>query len=1022
MSKTWKIVISCVAVALVALTVTLLCVFLIDRKPYKVTGEGTVEMTQTENGETMLTAKPDKWQSFAGWYVVDEETGELSKSPVSTESVMVLGEDAPRYTAVFKASTLDALDRTLSGVYQKYSAGIEAEKDYFNFAGDIDLDVRVGDTSPLTLNVKAGGYFNFSGLGNEFYLSVTPQGNETVLFAIYYVDSVSEAKLYTNIAGEMNTYNFISLSQLVTEIPALSDHIWSIKNILYGAIDNPETVEKIYSVVEKFLGVANSQGVCGEAINSKNSSTFSLRLDVLLQTIEPLLGTLDINSEILDVLSEVIDGLTKEYTGTNFLPMIMLDFTVNYETAGDVEYVDSIGLNFSIDEDYNVNFGEVTTVEDMEISLNVKDIELGFAESKNGVDSAILELFPEAKNLLNVDIAGTLTFYTETVTDETTSVLNPTDVYDVSIQTDINVGALSNAISKNGFDYTKIDWENLGFLSISVTLDEEKSSVEAHTNDDGVVIKDYINIFMDTEKYGPTLYAYVGLYNPQMIAQVDLGFFKLPIEILKEYLFNSSFYLPELVNAVEIAKADKENTNNEEVSSQAVITNSTEQNQSVLQMIVSILKTLTDKESVMTNKVYNILSLILPAINNETVNSLLGDISYTDNNGILIGTKAIRTKIDDLLGIDNIEAPDIVNLDNVNLGNAVLGKTTTHLGLVIEEPKFGTVARNASEEGLGDYYGENKEKSLFELYNEKHITLVDVGNLKLDNKYIDSENAEIIFDKDNYKSELIGASITAEKAIMSDGQELEKIHNQSAGETSCTLIIMDVKEIEKTETYAKVQLVMRKSLTNSIGLIASYLGEDTPELLKGANGMDEVLYRLGIPGGVYVVTETIYFTSTESLVNLNLTASNTTNADFVINKPNVDFALSVDEDAFPAIKYQNGNFTDMFNQETTTDSYKNVGITFIPDKTVELSFSVMNNSESSDLNFSISNLVVNNINVSIKVNDEDYTLNDNIVIERGTEEQKYTANVVISFSLEDVAMLMDNSFSLDLNFAEAEVA
>lgn len=85
----------------------------------------------------------------------------------------------------------------------------------------------------------------------------------------------------------------------------------------------------------------------------------------------------------------------------------------------------------------------------------------------------------------------------------------------------------------------------------------------------------------------------------------------------------------------------------------------------------------------------------------------------------------------------------------------------------------------------------------------------------------------------------------------------------------------------------------------------------------------------------------------------------------------------------------------MFNQETTTDSYKNVGITFILDKTVELSFSVMNNSESSDLNFSISNLVVNNINVSIKVNDEDYTLNDNIVTEKGTEEQKYTANVVI---------------------------
>lgn len=857
MSKTWKIVISCVAVALVALTVTLLCVFLIDRKPYKVTGEGTVEMTQTENGETMLTAKPDKWQSFAGWYVVDEETGELSKSPVSTESVMVLGEDAPRYTAVFKASTLDALDRTLSGVYQKYSAGIEAEKDYFNFAGDIDLDVRVGDTSPLTLNVKAGGYFNFSGLGNEFYLSVTPQGNETVLFAIYYVDSVSEAKLYTNIAGEMNTYNFISLSQLVTEIPALSDHIWSIKNILYGAIDNPETVEKIYSVVEKFLGVANSQGVCGEAINSKNSSTFSLRLDVLLQTIEPLLGTLDINSEILDVLSEVIDGLTKEYTGTNFLPMIMLDFTVNYETAGDVEYVDSIGLNFSIDEDYNVNFGEVTTVEDMEISLNVKDIELGFAESKNGVDSTILELFPEAKNLLNVDIAGTLTFYTETATDDTTSVLNPTDVYDVSIMTDINVGALSNAISKNGFDYTKIDWDNLGFLSISVILDDEvRSNGHSIINNDKEeeVIEDYINIFIDTEKYGPTAYVYAGMYNPNLKAKI-IG----EIDVTRDYILNMAYDIPSLVEY--FVEKDSENVVGAQSNNS---TNPTELN--VFELITSVIEIISTKDFDTTKLVYTVLAGVLPTIENEDVQSLVNQISYSETDGLVLKLADVRTMINGLLteSQEGEESSFDISTLGIKLDTIFFGENATHLALKLGDVDFGVVERASAQEGLGDYLNHDGV-SIIEDYNSKHLTMKSFDTLLMyENNDMGNEPVDIsgqsFFTKENYLEQLAEISLFAGNIEMSDGSILQenKLQNSSGSPYDVNVYILgDVEVIEETENYAKIRLSLRRALPDYL-MLASLIGVDL------GTGFEDLLYnKIGLPFGVYTVETTINFAEAE---------------------------------------------------------------------------------------------------------------------------------------------------------------
>lgn len=119
MTKKTKIIISlvCAAVAVILL-VTLLCVFLIKDDPYKIDGQGSVTVTKNEDGTRTLTAQPNKWNEFVGWY--ESVDGQLADSPVSQELSYVIDEDAPVYTAVFASSAINSLDRLLNGVYNTY--------------------------------------------------------------------------------------------------------------------------------------------------------------------------------------------------------------------------------------------------------------------------------------------------------------------------------------------------------------------------------------------------------------------------------------------------------------------------------------------------------------------------------------------------------------------------------------------------------------------------------------------------------------------------------------------------------------------------------------------------------------------------------------------------------------------------------------------------------------------------------------------------------------------------------------
>lgn len=1018
MSKKAKIIISCVAAALVVLTVTLLCVFLIDRKPYDVDGAGSVSISKNDNGDTVLTATPDKWQSFAGWYTIDSETGKLSQTPASQDLEIVLEEGAPKYTAVFKATAIDNLDRALNGVYNKYDLGVEQEKDYFNFGGDINLNLTMGeDGTSMSLNIKAGGSFNFSGEGTELYLTVSSvtETSAMSLFGLYYDDNVTDAKLYTNMLGDMNTYDFISLTQLLSNIPNPSDHVWSIKNILYGAISDTETVNTVYSVIDNLLGLSNTQGLYNNSVNSADSSTLSLRLDVLLTSAQPILDLIG-DSQITSILGDILNGLTSEYSDLNPLPAINLDISVGYREENDVEYIDNIDIGFSINENYNVNFGEVTTIEPIDLDLNINNIQLGFSETKNGIDESVLALFPEVKNLVNFHIDGELSFLNDSK-DAVTATLSAddvTDVYDVDLYADLNVAALNPAISKDGFDYTLIDWEKLGFLSFTVTLDEDRSDVDAHKNADGDLIEDYINIFMDTEKYGPRLFVYAGLYNPELSAKV----FGSPMYVTKEYFINTSFDISSLIDYL---TRPEEST--DEVSTQSTAT----ENIPWFNIVVDVLSEVVSGEEIdMTSIVYNLLDSLLPALNDATVNELLGDISYNEQ-GIVIGTDAIRTKVDSLLDFSSLDPTLLmfVNLDGINLGNVILGENTTHIALKFQSTTFGDVEREVVAEGLGDYYVIEDEgvevaerETLFDLYNEKHLTQVGAEDLKLDEILL----SEQIFDKETYKEDLAeGTQFTAGVSYMSDGTESNTVTNAAgADDYEAKLVVLSMEVLEETDTSATIRFVLRRNQTDDIGTVAGLLGEKAPEILQGANGLESVIYNIGIPYGTFICEETIYFNSSTITANVNF---GETSGHFEI-RPSV--VGDIGGTSLPTLTYQNGEF----NQEVS--AYQNVNLEFIPQTNkLNLTFSILNWDKVNDLKVVLNETSNTNCNFEISTyfNDNEaesivYQFGEELIIPEQTfisEElgsEPNTLVISINISLQDSTITDNNNFSISLNLNE----
>lgn len=858
MSKKAKLITGiCVPIACVIILVTLLCVFLIkEDKPYTVNGEGNVSVVKNADGTKTMTASPNKWNHFVGWYLTED--GQATGDVISSEDSIIINEDSPNYTAVFKSSALDSVDRLLSGVYQKYADGIKDTKDYFNFGGDIDLTLKYGDELDGNYNISAGGYFNFQGKGNQFYIVLKDKMSNMNMVALYYVDNGLEAEFNISVLGSVYSYTFNmpSLSSVFTQIPELSPNVWSIENIINGAISNTDTAAQIYATIEQFLGVTNAQGFYGEATNSGNKTVVELRLGVILKNLSSILANLNLSGEAMDIINNILDILTGEYEDS-MLPSITLKLEIDYQTNGDKEYVDTVGASFAIDGNYNISFGEeVTTIENTNVTAIVNNIVLNFADTANAIDETVIAMFPDAINLLNMYVGGELTFLTEEVVEET-SILTATDVYNIELYADLNPFALISAITDTGFDATKIDWENLGFLSLRVYLDHERSTLENHYIDysntpqtqEQVVVDDFINIYIDTEKYGANAFAFVGGYKPYLSVDIGMG---SGMSLAENFIFNNVINLPATVEAF----TKTEQTQALTMSETELLAGPDSSQNVVLDIIMNVLQGISSKEDA-DKIIYTLISQILDSkASDETSAQVKENLSYSENYGTTLKLQFLRDMLSGLLG-------DEVAEFGLRLDSILFGDSATHMAIMFDEFSFGDVAREKVEgDSLGDYLNNNKE-SIFEKYNEQHDVIMSVDGLNKDGTSLE----EMSFSKETYVDELLAlTSLRATSVTLGDGTMSSVITNITGSEPTDSIgfKVLDVKVNSESETSAEVTLTIRRSLQDTLGTVV-HLGPmfkpdlKLPEFMNGCLGFDDMFNNLGLQAGIYTYTTTINF-------------------------------------------------------------------------------------------------------------------------------------------------------------------
>ena len=1024
MTKKTKIIISlvCAAVAVILL-VTLLCVFLIKDDPYKIDGQGSVTVTKNEDGTRTLTAQPNKWNEFVGWY--ESVDGQLADSPVSQELSYVIDEDAPVYTAVFASSAINSLDRLLNGVYNTYKNGIASQQDYFNFSGDITLNFAYGDIN-MNLDISAGGFFNFEGRGNELYLTAKENASGMNMFGAYYVDNGLDANLYINLLGNTKTIAVPSLSSVFTGIGELSPYTWSVRNVLNGALDS-ETANLVYSVIDSVLGITNAQGFYESAANDASTSSLSLRLGVMLKNLNDLLGNLNLGEQASEIISSVLGIFTSEYPNS-LLPSITLDLNVNYEELNGEEVVDNIDVAFKIADDYKINVGEVVTIGKTDVNLTINELNMGFAPIANAIDRSELAIFPDAINLLNMHVGGEFAFLNETQSgDDLSTILDRIDLYNVDLYTDINPLAITNARGEDGsLDVTKIDWANLGMLSLRISLDKENSDLTGHYIDDADtssvveqdIVDDYLNIYMDTEKYGAKLFVFASLYNPSIHYSVSMFGMPMTVDLTQDYILNTVFDIPTFIaymsSVAESQPSDEATTISSRQLNVATLSNE-ETSAPVAQTIsfgfvLDIITRLIGGEDA-NSIIYSILETLLPSIDTDGI--VTNNLSYSADYGLMLKLQDYRDLLSNLLASDETtdagdSSFDIASI--LKLDNLLFGENSTHLAIKFTEFDHAVVARAQSTEGeLGDYVNENNE-SILGIYNEQHLTAIGVENLYTKQGGAGGSQLQIedmTFDKDTFVEEIKAIdTIYSDQILYSDGSLQNEISNIIGSRYEGRFGILDVQVLSQNDTSAEVTIVLRRAMQDNVALAAAF-GSPLPAPFDTAMGVEDILYILGFPYGVYTYTTTVNLEDTADS-NINLSASiMVMDAQATING-----YISGAFDTTGNVSIGSASFDATTIDETT---FQNIQYGFDGENPITLQFTITNNSSTRAMTASIVDLVTDTLGYSIEYAVDAETRQPYQAMDSITVEASSTINFYITLNTNDSSIDINDiilSFSL----------
>ncbi len=604
--------------------------------------------------EITLTATPNDNYYFAGWYTTVDGSGAPIPKANATYTFTVT-EPTVLY-ALFRVDPAFIIDRVLNGAYNTYNTfengkdetntALNAEASLFVNIEGVDLSINMGGI-PITLHelplqIDATASIDVVTKSNLITLSIDLMIQENTplpIADIYYVENTETQMLYldfttlsTIVEGlpAKMAINMASLLAMIQDIdfPTASSTPWTLNSILAGLLEG--------TGFESLDIGALLQGFALDTSNNASDSMISINLSQIL----PLLGLLG-----NETLSQILDIFTGAYSDS-VMPTIALDITAGFETQGSLEYLSSIGLGLSVNGDYNLKLGEETTITlpaNSAITLRADSLSMGFgtpasAESISEITTAFADVEPI--NLLNTHIGADFNIYS----GENGTTLD--HAYKLEINTNIDPFAVLPAIllAQEGDTIAdtlgRIDWENLGFLSIRIY---DPEGVE----------NDYLNILYDSTQ-STQIYLYANFVNPISLFGMQLN-------------LNGSYEISTFVQSLATTIQNIQDMNKTTTSTSL--------------LALSNSNSTTTNESLNFNQIVVALIQVL-ASNNSTI---MNDLSYNQEKGITLNLNNIN------LAINIAEMP--IDFKNFLFGNG------TQVSLKFTEFSYGTLnARNDQNE------------------------------------------------------------------------------------------------------------------------------------------------------------------------------------------------------------------------------------------------------------------------------------------------------------------------------------
>ena len=718
-------------------------------------GHGQVERKVDKDNNELYTAIPDKWNEFLGWFEGDKL---YSSDPM----LAVPSGHHKKLQARFGTNGEISVNRAMEGI-AKTVEGKEQDK-YLNISFDLLTTVTENDElKNYTLSVDA----SLSISGDEHVVTVSlkdEQGYEKMSLNLHI--GVESSKLYFSLDGDQFAY----------DVPCKFENIKPITS----SFTIQQLAGENYQAIASVLGYDNQLGLFESVENTENKTKLTIRVDKILDYLKNIVLPNLAESDVW--MKEFIETFTKKYQGFGKeLPVIKAFLEIDYQN----DVFQSFAGKISFEEDYKLELEETYLIKAGTTEIKMISFDVGYSQSAQ--EKQDVSSFPAEINVANMQLEGKINFLQKNIVTYDYTIL---DSYNFNLNSDVNIFAFAKAMKDNTINWDKIDWENFGYLSLSMALDDSVKS----NNHNGQT--NYLSVLIDTEKFGPNLMIYAGLYNSHMSP------------VTAEYVLNNTFYLPKVMSAYGDSVTDA----------------FPEEKQVDTDVIINALKGMIGmvlaSETLNTNEV---IFKFIEGIMSENVEGLeiLKDCFVFEE-----GDNSEKGKI--VLAVDAVDHIIKEGVSNISswLGYAsftdnLFGQYTSHVSFDFENIIYGKVDQFVKDQDIASY--NQAHKTIVSVSEQQHIAAIDDATLTEQNL---GESLDA----------LVGQELEVE-VVLSDGEKVTNFVDYLGQEVATKLTVHSYKIVSQDEGQAKVEIYF----TYAQGTLA------------------KVLYTHDIPYGLVALEKTILF-------------------------------------------------------------------------------------------------------------------------------------------------------------------